>query len=239
MSDRARRRRALLLIALALTSGGLAASQVRAERRDVESQVGRPATVVVAREDLTAGTELEPELLEQRLEVREVPERYVPPDSLVSPEEAMGLRTAVPIAAGSYVTLGSLETESVRDQAGPALAPGERIVELAVAGGETLAASGPGSRVDVLITTEGGSGAGRTYVALENVEVLDVRSGGGDYEAEPGTAAARARASLRVTLQQAVLLTSAQNFAREVRLLARAPEDRKRVGPASVESGDL
>lgn len=234
-----RRRRALLLVALALTSGGLAASQVRAERRDVESQVGRPATVVVAREDLGAGSQLDPEALAQLLEIREVPERYVPPDSLASPEEALGLRTAVPIAAGSYVTLGALETEDVRDQAGPALAPGERVVELTVAGGEAVAASGPGSRVDVLITTEGGSGAGRTYVALENVEVLDVRSDGGEYEAESGAPSESARASLRVTLQQAVLLTSAQNFAREVRLLARAPEDRKRVGPTSVESGDL
>jgi len=236
-----RSRRALLLVALALASGGLAASQVEASKRDIESQVGRPAAVVVAREDLMTGSKFDPETVERALEVREIPERYVPPDSLAAPEEAVGLRTAVPVAAGSYVTLGELETPSLRQETGPALAPGERVVELAVAGGESVAASGPGARVDVVVTTEGDSGAGRTYVALENVELLDVRSGdaGATADAETAAGAATTRASLRVTLEQAVLLTAAQNFAREVRLLARAPEDRKRVGPASVTSGDL
>ena len=240
MRPTSRGRRALLLVALALASGGLAASQVESSMREVEAQVGPTVPAVIAREELPAGTKLEAEVSEQSLEVREVPQRFVPPDSLASPDEVLGLRTAVPIAAGGYLTLGNLETASVREQIGPALGPGERVVELAVAGGDSLAATGPGARVDVLITTEGQSGAGRTYVALQNVEMLDVRPAGDGLEAGgEGAAVASARASLRVTVEQAVLLTSAQNFAREVRLLARSPEDRKRVPPASVNAAGL
>lgn len=241
MRPRSRRRRAVLLAALALASGGLAASQVESSMREVEAQVGTPVPVVLAREDLPAGTKLEVETVERSLEVEEIPQRFVPPDSLASPEEAVGLRTAVPLAPGSYVTIGDLETASLRREVGPALAPGERVVELAVAGSDSVAAAGPGVRVDVLITTEGQAGAGRTYVALQNVELLDVRpardgieAGGGD-----GPALASMLASLRVTVEQAALLTSAQNFAREVRLLARSPDDRKRVAPTSVSAGDL
>jgi hypothetical protein len=37
-----------------------------------------------------------------------------------------------------------------------------------------------------------------------------------------------------VTLRQAVYLTAAQNFAREVRLLPRPPGDRRRLGRQAV-----
>lgn len=228
-------------MALALACGGLAASQVQGTVREVEAQVGPSVSVVTAREELPAGTKLEADTVERSMEVRQIPERFVPPDSLASPDEAIGFRTAVPVALGSYVTIGDLETASVRREVGPALGPGERVVELAVAGGDALASAGPGARVDVLITTEGQAGAGRTYVALQNVELLDIRPAGDGIEAGGGEGAAVAstRASLRVTVKQAVLLTSAQNFAREVRLLARSPEDRKRVRPTSVNGAGL
>ena len=57
-------------------------------------------------------------------------------------------------------------------------------MEVAVAGGESLAEAPPGARVDVLVTTESRSGAGRTTLALENVELLGARpaaeDGGGE-----------------------------------------------------------
>jgi pilus assembly protein CpaB len=120
-------------------------------------------------------------------------------------------------------------------------------VDLAVAGGEALAAQGggPGARVDVLVTTESESRPGRTYVALENAELLDVRpgegsaGGGGSEAGEAGASAGGTMATLRVTLRQAVYLTAAQNFAREIRLLARAPGDRRHGRGASVEAGEL
>jgi pilus assembly protein CpaB len=113
-----------------------------------------------------------------------------------------------------------------------------------VAGGEALSGSAaPGSRVDVLVSTEGGSGRGRSFLALEDVEVMALRAAGGGSQAGAGGSSDRpaptAVATLRVTLRQAVYLTAAQNFAREVRLLPRPPGDRGRLGRQSVAEGGL
>lgn len=241
MRPTSRGRRAVLLLALALASGGLAASEVRTSLREVEERVGTPLQVVTTQVDLPAGEKLDADRVQDALDVRDVPELFAPTDALGTPEEAIGLRTAVPLVAGSYVTSGHLETTRVRQETGPLLAPGERVVELAVAGGDAVTSASPETRVDVLITTEGRSGPGRTYVALESVELLDVRPAAEGLEAGGGESAsgAGAVASLRVTLQQAVLLTAAQNFARELRLLARSPDDERRVGSASVDGGEL
>jgi pilus assembly protein CpaB len=77
----------------------------------------------------------------------------------------------------------------------------------------------------VLVTRDERPGsAGRTVLALEDVEVL---SAAGAPAAE-GQGTARVAASLRVTLRQAVYLAAAQAFARELRLLPRAAGDRAR-----------
>lgn len=233
------RRRAVVVLALALAAGGLAASQVRSSIEEVESRVGAPTPVVVARDDLRGGTRLEPQSLERMLTVQEVPERFVPPDSLRAPEEAAGLRVAVPLAAGSYVTVGDLDTGVPRaGPAGPELAPGERVIEVPVAGG-AIGAAPPGTRVDVLVTTSPEAGGGRTYVALQRVELLDSRPGAEGVGAAGAAPAAGVTAALRVTLEQAVMLTAAQNFAQEIRLLVRSPEDRRRIEPMSVRAADL
>jgi pilus assembly protein CpaB len=120
---------------------------------------------------------------------------------------------------------------------------GERAVEVAVAGGEALSAgAGPGARVDVLISSEPQAGGARTFLALEDVELLGLRAGGasldgGDHAGAAATATATA--TLRVSLRQAVYLTAAQNFAREVRLLPRPPGDHARAGPTVTGAGEL
>jgi pilus assembly protein CpaB len=245
LTARVRRRRALLLLSLALASGGLAASQVRERVREVERQVGPLVPVVVAKRDLETGTKLATRNPGRLLAVREVPERFAPRDSLAAPEEAGGLRVAVPVAAGAYLTVGQLEPEATRggDREG-ALGSGQRALEVAVAGADALAAS-PGGRVDVLVSTEPRAGPGRTFLALEDVALLALRPDDGTGEAgaggggEGGGAGATAVATLRVTLRQAVYLTAAQNFAREVRLLARPGGDGRRLGRASVSAGEL
>jgi pilus assembly protein CpaB len=91
----------------------------------------------------------------------------------------------------------------------------------------------------VLVSTESHTGEGRTFLALQDVELVAVRPGtraSGDSDAN---ARADAVATLRVTLRQAVYLAAAENFAREVRLLPRSPGDRGRGGAAAVSSGDL
>ena len=240
MSNRVRRRRAAVLLSLALACGGLAASEVGSKVREVEARVGRPVPVVVAARDVEAGKEIG----RSDLAVREVPERFAPPDALAAASEAVGAAPVSPLARGAYVTAAVLG--GAGDSSGPgALRRGERALEVAVAGGGALAeGAGPGSRVDVVISTGTGGGRGRSLLALEDVEVLDLTAGGDPAAAageggEGAVAAATATATLRVTLRQAVYLTAAQNFAREVRLLPRPPGDRSRAGRAAVSAGGL
>jgi pilus assembly protein CpaB len=227
------------MLSLALACGGLAASQVRARVERVERQVGPLVPAIVARGDLPADTELSP----RRLALRRVPRRFVPRDSLAVIEEAAGLRTAVPVPAGAYVTAGALQGAGRRG-APSALRRGERAVEIGVAAGEPLSeAATPGARVDVLVSTEPEQGEGRTFLALQGVELLGLRPGEGEAALSRGgeerAPAATAIASLRVTLRQAVYLTAAQNFAREVRLLPRPSRDRGRDGQTEVAADDL
>jgi pilus assembly protein CpaB len=105
-------------------------------------------------------------------------------------------------------------------------------------------------RVDVLVSTESASGGGRTLMALAGVELLRLEAAAtGDALADGATSDAGAPdaaspgspttlATLRVTLRQAVYLTAADNFAREIRLLARPAGDRSPAG-AAVSQGQL
>ena len=244
MSIRARRRRAVLMLALALACGGLAASEVGGRVQDVERRVGAPVDVLVAARDVPADRRLRRE----DLAVRQVPARYVPPGALSAPDEVAGARVAVAIAEGAPLT----ETQLGGADAGPggargegALRRGERAVEVAVSGAAALGqAAGAGARVDVLVSTEAREGPGRSFLALEDVELLELRAGAGGEAVAPrgggeAAAAATSLATLRVTLRQAVYLTAAQNFAREVRLLGRPPGDSRRAGRTVVGAGGL
>jgi pilus assembly protein CpaB len=154
----------------------------------------------------------------------------------------------VRVAAGAFVTAGLLQGATAAAEA--PLGPGERAVAIAVAGGTAagggsaaaLPLAGPGSRVDVLVSTQRHDGAGRTFVALENVALLDLRPlGGGGVSVDEAMdqPAATAVATLRVSARQAVYLTAAETFAHEIRLLSRPPGDRRRIGPVAVSEGDL
>ena len=211
-----------MLLSLALACGGIAASRVHGRLREVEARVGPLAPVVVARSDLEAGKRLSRGVLA----VRSVPARFLPPDAVGSPAEADGLRLAVPLPAGAYLTAGALAAGGDHARPGAALAPGDRAVDVAVAGGESLGeVAEPGARVDVLVTARG-----RTYLALQDAELLGTRS------SDQGDGPASTIATLRVSLREAVYLTAAQNFAREVRLLVRPPRERRR-SRAPVVSG--
>jgi pilus assembly protein CpaB len=231
----ARRRRALVLLSLALACGGLAASRVESRQRQVEAAVGQLVPALVTRADVEAGARLKA----GQLAVRQVPSRFVPRDALATPGEVAGQRLATALPAGSYVTASALDARRGRESATPGapIRRGERSTEVAVAGGEGLAGAPAGTRVDVLVTTESRSGAGgRTYLALQDVELLGIRpaDAGGDAGSRATTVA-----TLRVTLREAVFLTAAQSFAREIRLLVRARTDRGAVRPVSVSASGL
>ena len=224
------RRRGLLLVSLAVASGGLAASEVSSRSAAVDQRVGPLVPVVAARSAIEPGTKLSA----AKLTVVQVPARYAPPDALADPAAADGLRTAGALEPGSYVTASAFGSGPGDEESRPGngLGRGERAIELKVAGADALGGlAGPGARVDVLITTETGDNAGRTALALEDVELLALKAGAGDVAPGPDAAGGgSATATLRVTLKQAVYLTAAQNFARETRLLPRAPGDRRRSG---------
>jgi pilus assembly protein CpaB len=234
----ARRRRGLLLLSVALASGGLAASQVHERERRAEERIGPTVEVLVAARDLAAGSRV----VGGAIALRRVPARFAPPDVLTSPGDVAGARVAVPVAAGSYLSAGLFAvTEGGADEDG--IRRGERAVTVEVAGGTAAAGLTPGARVDVLVSTEPGSGGGRTQLALAGAELLRVgapASGGGypDSDAAEASTGPTALATLGVTLRQAIYLTAADNFAREIRLLPRPPGDRSRAGGA-VSQGQL
>ena len=231
---KARRWRGLLLLCVALACGGLAAAQVAERERSVEARVGPLVSIVVTKHDLDAGDRLRADALA----LRRVPARFVPPDALGSATELVGARTAVPLTAGGYVTAGLLDA-GAGAEGGEGLARGERTVEVGVSGPATPPA--PGARVDVIVSTEAGAEGGRTFVALADVELLAVRAhAAGGYSDPDGDASApSALATLRVTLRQAVYLTAADNFGREIRLLVRPPGDRSSAAGEAVSAAEL
>ena len=232
-----RRRRAVLLLGLALVLGGLAAADVSRREASLAHELGPAIGVVVAREPLAVGDRVAAE----RLAVRRVPARYVPAGALGAPGEAVGMRVAAAIPAGGYLTAGALDG-GPGGPAGPGggspLRPGERVADITAAGPADLIA--PGGRVDVLVTRDPErGGSAQTALALEDVEVLAAAPADPSEGSGPGAGVPRVRASLRVTLRQAVFLAAAQAFSREVRLLPRAPGDDRRGAAGLTVGADL
>jgi pilus assembly protein CpaB len=228
-----RRRRAALLLGLALALGGLAASDVARRERALARRIGALADVLVAREPVGEGARLGLE----RLAVRRMPVRFAPPGALSAPGPVVGRQTRIALRAGAFVT-----PEVLREPAGEAAAGllrrGERVAEIVAVGDPRLVVAG--ARVDVLVTHEREQGPGNTELALQDVEVVDVGRAPAEEGADDRTpAGARVAASLRVTLAQALYLTGAQNSAREIRLLPRAPGDRRRVAPSSTTPDEV
>jgi pilus assembly protein CpaB len=231
-----RRRRGLLLLCVALASGGLAASEVHDREQRAAERLGPEVQVLVAARDLRADSRIG----RGAVAVRRVPTRFVPPDALPSRDTVIGARTAAPVAAGGYLTASLFEDGGRRD--GGAIRRGERAVTVEVTGGGAVATLPPGARVDVLVSTEAGAGGGRTTMALAGAEVLSVEAGAGGEAttAQDGTSTSgpTALATLRVSVEQAIYLTAADNFAREIRLLPRPRGDHTRAG-GTVSQGQL
>jgi pilus assembly protein CpaB len=211
-----RRRRAAALLGLALLLGVLAASDVAGREAALRRQLGRPVPIVVVARPLAAGQRI----ARTALAVRHVPTRYAPRNALADPGAAVGQRVAVAIAPGTDLDPAVLGAPGERDAStGPALRPGERAFDLvAVSAPEAVQ---PGARVDVLVTYDGARGGpGATRIALEGAEVLESQRAPDD-DADAGLP--RVRATLRVTVHQAVGLAAAVAAAHEVRLLPRPP----------------
>jgi Flp pilus assembly protein CpaB len=141
----------------------------------------------------------------------------------------MGAVTARPVPAGSYLTAAYLEGRGDPSAVGA----GERVIEIPVTGSAAVGPARPGTRVDVLVTSESRAGRGDTRVALEGAELLRLSRGGGRGAGLDGSRA-DGTAQLLVSPAQAVTLTTAANFAREIRLLQRPVGDTRRIGALSA-----
>jgi hypothetical protein len=150
--------------------------------------------------------------------VRRVPERFVPPGSLASPDEATGMIAAAALPAGAYLQVALLRPPGRHGSFHSTLGRGRGPVEIAVSGADALLVGGArptGTKMDVIITTEpAGPGPGRTYVAARRVPLLTLRPG--PEGAEPGGTSV---ATLGLTRGQALRLIAAESFARRVTLL--------------------
>jgi len=138
------------------------------------------------------------------------------------------------VAAGAPVTGDLLVRRPLTPES--VVERGQRAVDVIATGSPQAVIAG--ARVDVLVTTERRDRIrGATRIALEDVEVLAARAAEAAEDAETGRGPPRVSVTLRVTAAQAVYLASAQSFARDVRLLARAPDDRREVGALEVDDG--
>ena len=210
-----RRARAALFFALALFAAAAAAAIVAGYGSSVARGYGPLRPVVVLEAGLPAGRPIGPREIASRLEVRRVPERFVPAGALAVPDDALGLVPLGPAPAGSYLLASQLRPP--RRPRRPGLAGDRRPVEISVSGADALLALGraSGSKVDVVVTTEpDGAGPGRTYVAAAAVPLLAL--GPGEDGPGPGGASA---ATLGLTRAQALRLIAAESFARKLTLL--------------------
>jgi Flp pilus assembly protein CpaB len=218
-----RRARAIVLFAAAAACAVLAAAIADGYRSRASNQFGELGPVVVAAKELAAGRVLSPRAAERALETRRVPARFIPPGALESPEAAIGRVPASTVPAGAYLLDAQLQVPPPPGSATPKAGEGKSPVQIAVTGAEALAAGGAveGSRVDVVVTEEPKTGShGDTYVAASGVKLLALESGGATAEgAEAPGPAPGWTATLAVTRSQALDLISAENFARQVRLL--------------------
>jgi len=216
---------------------GLAVSAVDRYAAEVDAQVGPLVPVLIATRDVPPGQVVTPLLAARALAERDVPERFAPPTALRSRAQAVGRAVSSGLRAGDYV--GALQLRPARPRRSPSArwSGDERLVEIAVAGARSVAAAlRPGAFVDVLVTSDRGADA-RTFLALQRVPVagFEPEETGSLGEAE----AADGRVTLRATLRQALLLTAADNFAREVRVIPRAPGDERRYGALAIGAGRL
>ncbi|MEK6277675.1 MAG: SAF domain-containing protein [Actinomycetota bacterium] len=216
-----RRARAAVFLLLAVGCAALAAAVANGYGSSVAGSFGPLRSVVVASRDLPAGRPIDPAALTRALQLRRVPERFVPPDALGDPQQALGQEPAAMVPAGSYLLAAQLRLPKPADAgAAPGLVGGRSPVEIAVTGAEALLAGGSpeGRRMDVVVTTEpGGPGPGRTYVAASSVRLLSLRE---VQPSGPGPSAGWS-ATLALTRRQALRLIQAESFARQVRLLPR------------------
>jgi Flp pilus assembly protein CpaB len=216
-----RRTRAAGFAILALLCAVASAAIASGYRESVDAQLGELREVVVVDAPLPAGETLRGRTVRRSLGTREVPVRFLPPDAIAAPAEAVGRRPVATVPAGSYLLASHFRPPGVPRRDGPTLGHGLQPVEISVTGAGALAALAgqAGVRVDVVVAGEPITGGrARVRVAAEGVRLLALEPASPADGTSPGGDSWSA--TLALTRRQALLLIEAENFAREIRLIS-------------------
>lgn len=226
-----RQRKGIILIFFtvvgALVTFGLVASYVSS----VASQVGPMTTVVTLARDVTSLTTL----TEEDIEIKQVPQRWVPKQALHTFEETAGLVTAGEYHGGDMLQAGMLESP-------PGLQPGYREVAIIVDAETGVAGKvSSGETVDIIATVEDpNTKTQEAQVVVENALIIDVgvptavkdEDESGNFAKEEGVPV-----TFALTSQEALKVAYAESFAVKVRLALRGEGDDAALDPGSVQYG--
>lgn len=166
-----------VLVVVAVIAGALAVVAtylyLSALRRSVEKEEAL-VKVYVAAEDLERNASAEDLVADNRVEVKEVPRKFVPAGAVTDPAEVSGKVLVASVPKGAILTkayFASVEAAGMPVQ----LPPGYRAIAIAV--NEVVAVGNKivsGDRVDIVVSFDSGSGGtALTKTVLQNVLVLE------------------------------------------------------------------
>lgn len=228
------RTRLLMIGALALVAGLLAALYVY---RNLQAKSGPPpdmAQVMVAANDLQVGARVE----ERDIRVIQISASDLPQGAPRKKADVIGHGVIIPISKGEFILPNRLAGENAGAGLPALIPPGMRAVSVRV--NEVVSVAGfvtPGTRVDVLLTgSPSGAGEQQTTTVLQNVAVL--ASGHTLERTSTGEAQNTAVITLLVTPDDAQRLTLAAKEG-TIQLALRNPLDTKQDEVAASLSRGL
>lgn len=213
------RRGALLLAVAALGALGVYFS-VLTYVSNVNSRVGNMVTVVTLARGIAAYEPIAPDAVE----LREVPERWLPPDAVLDARDVVGLVSPTELPAGSYAQRGMFINR-------PGIQRGFREVAILVDAETGVAGKiSSGDRVDLIATSETAdtSDGRQAAILVSNALIIDVGLAE-DVErdsAEGGFGTGRAvPVTFALPVREALKVAYAESFAVKVRLALRGGGD--------------
>jgi len=231
--NRMNRTRFLMIGALALAAGLLAAVYVYKNLQPKTGVAVDTAEVIVAANDMQVGARVE----ERDIKIIKVASSDLPPGAPRKKADVIGHGVIIPISKGEFILPNRLAGENAGSGLPSLIPPGMRAVSVRV--NEIVSVAGfvtPGTRVDVLLTgAPNGSGDQQTTTVLQNIAVL--ASGHTLERTSTGEAQNTAVITLLVTPDDAQRLTLASNQG-HIQLALRNPLDTKQDDvPPSLSRG--
>src|SRR3989441_7857621 len=227
------RTRLLIIGFLALALGAFVSytvyNQLQAKRGTSDPGVD----VGGAGSEITVGAKVE----DKDIKVMKFPAANAPPGYYSKPRQVLGRGVILPIGKGEFVLPNKLAAENAGYGLPGLIPPGMRAVSVRV--NEVVGVAGfvqPGTRVDVLLTGNPGSGQQQTTTVLENVGVIAAgqrleRNAAGEAQMAPVI-------TLLVSPDDAQKLTLASTEGR-IQLSLRNPLDTRQESLGSVKTDSL